>query len=114
MTEPDFVSVAQLIRDPRPYHRRRVRAVGYCTLRFEGKAVYASAKDRDLGRRENALWLQVPIDEAALKLDGKTVLVEAEFNMEETGHLELYAGGFVDVNLLEEWSGDLKTEARGR
>ena len=114
MTKAELDSLSELIRNPERNHRHRVLVIGHCAMERENKALYVTADDRKKGQTENAVWLEVPIDDATWKLNGKTVLVEGVFSMEDRGHLQLYAGGLVDVSLLEEWSGDLNKEKSGR
>ena len=55
--EPLDVSMIQLIVNPKDYHNKAVRIVGFVKLRFEHNAVYLHQDDYAYGIYKNGLWL---------------------------------------------------------
>ena len=57
--EPLDVSLVQLIANPKDYHGKIVRAIGFVRLEFEGNAIYLHQEDYKHGITKNGLWIDV-------------------------------------------------------
>lgn len=55
-----FTSLISLIARPSDFDGKRVVAIGFCLLVFEGKGLYLSETDCRAAITKNALWLEVP------------------------------------------------------
>jgi len=104
MAEPVFTSVIRLIGCPEELRGHSVRVIGYCVLRFEGRAIYLAEADFLNAVTKNALWLDVDLKPEYTKLDGQYVLVEGTFDSDNRGHLQLYSGTVRDVKRMEAWT----------
>lgn len=104
MSEIEFVSLIRLIQVPAEYHGKRVRVVGYGSVEFEHKALYISPVDLRNLVTKNGLWLDLPINEATKKLNGKCLLVEATFDKDNLGHRRMFSGFLAGVTRAEVWS----------
>jgi hypothetical protein len=102
--EPEVVSLVQLIANPKDYHRKFVLVIGFCRLEFEGDALFLHSEDFEQGLTKNALWLDVesPIPESRQKLSDGYVLVEAVFDAEEKGRMDLFSGS-LKVKRMQHW-----------
>ena len=94
--EAEEVSITQIIENPEEYHGKVVRVTGVGQLDMEGNILFLHKEDYDSSNVRNALWINlneeiVDYDEAA-KLNGKYVLVEGTFDMENSGGMGLYSG----------------------
>jgi len=99
------VSIVNLIAAPERFHGRRVRAIGFCSLRFEGTALYLHRQDDEVGIAKNGVWIDVgwPPSPEYMKVEGKYAIIEGVFNAHQRGHFGAYAGSIVNVTRLEEW-----------
>ncbi|MCH5188157.1 MAG: hypothetical protein J1F63_07110 [Oscillospiraceae bacterium] len=115
MTEPQEVSLIQLIAHPRKYDGRFVRVEGVGSLEFEDTALYLSKYDYEYIVGKNSVWLELYVEEDGDisdivdpdAQDGEYVLVEGIFNMWNNGHYDMHAGAIEKVTRYEGgWSRD--------
>ena len=100
-SEPNSVSLVQLVANPAELHGKLVRVIGFCHLEFEGDALYLHRHDFEQAISKNAVWLDVP--EGRQALSDQYVLVEAVFDGENRGHLGAFSGVLKDVRRMERW-----------
>lgn len=103
--EPLQVSLIQLIANPKDYHGKVVRVIGFVRLGFEGNAIYLHQDDYTHGITKNGLWIDVA-DEIRKKqkdYDQKHVLLEGTFNAKETGHMGLWSGSIQKISRFQVW-----------
>jgi hypothetical protein len=93
---PSPVSIQELISQPGPYHRRRVRAEGYVRLQFEGNTLCPVEKASGWA---SCLWLDVEGLEDPGFRRGR-VVVEGTFDGENLGHLGLAGGTIGKITVL--------------
>jgi hypothetical protein len=109
--EPNGVSLVQLIANPREYHEKLVRVIGFCRLEFEGDALYLHREDFEQGITKNAVWLDIepPASVSPQNLSDGYVLVEAVFDAESKGHMDLFSGT-LKVKKMGHWRSRHETE----
>jgi hypothetical protein len=103
LTEPVDVSILQLIAAPTAYHGKRVRLIGFCNLEFEGNSLYLHREDFEQRIHRNALWLDVEGTAKQRELSGYYVLVEATFDADDHGHMDLFSGALTGVSRMQRW-----------
>ena len=107
------VSPIHLISHPEKYHGKRVKVFGYLHVRFEDSALYLSKDDADYLTGANAIWVSYdstrrlyPIEGKEVTggtiddlkyFDGRYVMLEGFFNMNERGHMGSFSGGLERV-----------------
>ena len=74
---PLNVSMVQLIANPKAFHGKWVRVIGFCHLEFEGNALYLHRDDYERAISRNGVWLNAP--EGKEGLSNQYVLVEGVF-----------------------------------
>lgn len=99
------VSIVNLIAAPDRFHGRQVRAIGFCSLEFEGTALYLHRQDDEIGIAKNGVWIDVgwPPSSEYMKVKSKYAIIEGVFNAHRRGHFGAYAGSIENVTRLEEW-----------
>ena len=97
---PTDVSMVQLIANPKEYHGKFVRVIGFASVAFEGTAVYLHQDDYKYDIPKNGLWLVIDFQQQK-KFDGRYVLVEGTFDAEHYGHHRLFSGTIKDVKRLD-------------
>ena len=100
---PTDVSMVQLIANPKEYHGKFVRLIGFASVEFEGTAVYLHQDDYKYDIPKNGLWLDIDFQRQK-KFDGRYVLVEGTFDAERKGHHGIFSGTIKDVKRLDVWS----------
>jgi hypothetical protein len=102
-SEPENVSLIQLIATPEKYEGKQIRVVGALWFEFEEQALYLHTEDRKLLRTENAVWLKIPptLKAKARALSDGFALVEGRFSSLNEGHFEGFAGSVDDVRRLD-------------
>jgi len=100
------VSLVQLIANPKDYHGKVVRVIGFVRLEFEGNAIYLHQEDYEHDITKNGLWIDVTDDirEKQKDYDQKYVLLEGTFNANETGHMGLWSGSIQKISRFQVWS----------
>ena len=111
MADVLFTSLIQLIQSPEQYAAKRVRVMGFASIKFEGRALYVREQDYRNAITKNAVWLSVEINDVNKLMHERYVLVEGVFSAQEKGHLKLYSGSINQVNRLEQWSDPKATTA---
>lgn len=107
--EPIDVPLIRLIVMPEKYHGDLVRTIGFVRLEFEGNVMYPSKEDCDHALLGNGIW----IDLTTAKFDGqyedgmKYFLIEATFDANDHGHMDLWSGAFTNIKRFEVWSDPL-------
>lgn len=106
VAEPLDVSLVRLIADPKNYHGKVVRVIGFVSLEFEGSAIYLHQEDYKQGIHKNGLWIDVTEDirKKKAQMDKKYVLLEGTFNEKETGHMGLWSGSIQKISRFQVWS----------
>jgi hypothetical protein len=104
-SEPQEVSVIDLIANAPAWHGKLVRVIGFCRLEFEGNALYLHKEDFDRSISKNGIWLELgwPVPDKYRALTDQYVLVEAVFDAEEQGHMGMFSGMLRDIRRLERW-----------
>ena len=92
----NYVSLVQLLANPKEFDGRRVAVAGYAAVEFENNALYLHKEDRDWFLTKNALWVDYDndkVDERDRKAcNGKYVVLTGTFRAEDLGHVEGYSG----------------------
>lgn len=103
------VSLINLIATPEKYHGKWIRVQGVANFEFEGNALFLHREDFKIGTK-NAVWLSpstsaLKVDEATLAKDfnGKYVVVEGIFDMNNHGHMDLFSGSINNVSRIASW-----------
>ncbi|MGV3617246.1 MAG: hypothetical protein ACO1SV_18115 [Fimbriimonas sp.] len=96
-----------LIANPKAWHGKYVRLIGYAHLEFEGRGLYIHRQDQLNAISKNGLWLN-GLSKGA-KLEGKPsvdqyVIVEGRFSATDRGHLGGWSGAIVDIRRFNLWS----------
>jgi hypothetical protein len=104
-TEPEEVSLVQLIANPERFAGRPVAVVGYCRLEFEHQTLYLHREDFLHAIRRNSVWLSLGQEDRSTpeRWHDKYVHVVGVFDPGASGHLGRSAGG-LDVVSLQAWS----------
>lgn len=103
------VSIVQLISNPEKYHKKIVRVIGVANAAFEGNFICLSFEHHKYGVYKNCVWhspnyIKLLATPGMLaKYNGKYVLMEGEFNMENNGHMGLSTGSLENVTRYELW-----------
>jgi hypothetical protein len=96
---PIDTSLINLIATPREFDGKSVRVIGFAHLEFEGNAIYLHRDDDNAGALKNGLWIDVekipPAEQA--RLNGRYVLVEDTFSMDNKGHFGLWSGSIQKI-----------------
>jgi hypothetical protein len=103
------ISLINLIATPEKFHGKLVRVQGVANFEFEGNALFLHKEDFKIGTK-NAVWLSpdattLKIDETTLAKDfnGKYVVVEGIFDMNDHGHMDLFSGSISPVSSIASW-----------
>ncbi len=96
------VSLHELLAQPREYHGKRVRVIGFAHFEFEGDALYLSREDFERGIAINALWLPRPTGSLD-SIANHDVVVEATFDALFRGHFSMTSGALVNVTRMDRW-----------
>jgi hypothetical protein len=101
------VTMIQLIATPEKYDGKLVRVIGVGNLEFEGNYLSLDMENykHQLG---NDIWLELGSRatsyEEAQAYNGKYVIVEGFFHMNEKGHFSMFHGTIKDVSRYEPWT----------
>jgi hypothetical protein len=98
------VALAEVISHPKQYDGRRVRVVGFCSLEFEGNALYLQGADYYHQMWKHAVWLDVEDLERSRDLsafNNRYVQVEGTYDAKQLGHLSLFAGTLTSITSLQ-------------
>jgi len=100
----EHISLINLIATPERYHGKWVNVQGVANFEFEGNALFLHKEDFKLGTK-NAVWLSpdtsaLKVNEVTLARDfnGKYVVVEGIFDMNDHGHMDLFSGSIKKVS----------------
>ena len=102
--QPMSVSLVQLIANPKTYHGKFVRVVGFVSVRFEGKAVYLHEDDYRHGIHKNGLWLDLGGSKSGheyAEFHEKYVLIEGTFVANMKGHRGAYSGAIKNIKRIQ-------------
>ena len=96
---PMDVSMIQLIANPKAYHGKAVRVIGFAELGINDNAIYLHEEDYKQDNTKNGLWIELPDDVRPKKAeyDLKYVVVEGVFNAKEMGNLGLWSGSIEKI-----------------
>jgi len=111
-------SLISILSNPEKYDGKRVRVTGFLHFQFEDSALYFSKDAADYLILENAIWvrynekpsLEPQISQDKLKnrtinldyFDGRYVMLEGTFKMNERGHLGAFSGTLENVTRVLE------------
>ena len=95
-------SVAELIANPRDFHGRKVRVVGFVHLEPEASALYLGEADYRQAIHRNGIWLNAPA--GGDTLNDRYVRVEATFDATAQGNFGKWSGTLKDVTALSSHS----------
>lgn len=101
---PTPVSIVQLIANPRAYHGKFVRVIGFASVRFEGTAIYLNEDDYRHGIHKNGLWLDLDGGKPRreyLEFHEKYVLIEGTFDANMKGHRGAFSGAIIHIKRIE-------------
>ena len=115
------VSIIQLIANPAEYHGKKIQIHGVGNLSYEGTSVYLSIDNWYYMSSKNAIWVSMDSEmidgelwyyingelisyEDAQKYNGKYVLIDGTFDMDETGHRGGFSGMIYDITRFSDFS----------
>ena len=103
--EPANVALVALIANGAKWNGKRVRVVGYCSLRFEETVLYPHREDFDHRIFENGVWLRLgwPVPEKYGLLGGGYVSVVGVFDSESKGHMGGFSGELRDISQMDRY-----------
>lgn len=99
-------SIINLIATPEKYHNKDVQVIGVVNLEFESNELCLSKSDLEYHINNNCLWIELGSEisyEEAQNLNGKYAIIEGTFDMNNKGHLGMYAGSITDITRYELW-----------
>jgi len=103
-----WVSLIELIANPKAYDGKRVRLIGFVRLEFEGNAIYVSKESYEAGIIKNALWLDPPKSSPLARKGAvwgpQYAIVEGRFDARSLGHMRLFSGAIRDTTRLDSWA----------
>lgn len=103
---PEDVTMVQLLATPERYHGKTVRVIGVGNLEFEGTGLYLHKEDLTYSTG-NCLWVELTPEAGATKdlisYNGQYVIVEGEFDMNDHGHMGLFAGAITRITRYDPW-----------
>lgn len=103
--EPTDVSLLQLIANPRQFHGKLVRVIGYLRLEFEGNALYLHREDYMHAISRNGIWVNLPLKWPHEKaINNKYVIVEGVFDAKNQGHMGMFSGELSSIQRADQWS----------
>lgn len=105
-------SVAELIANPREFHGRKVRVIGFVHIEPEASALYLGEADFRHAIHRNGIWLNAPA--GADSLGDRYVRVEATFDASSQGEFARWSGTLKDVTLLARWDATNVPSPQGR
>ena len=100
-----YISLVQLIANPRDYDGKVVHVIGFMRLEFDGTAIYLHQDDYKHYITKNGLWIDVPKDLLKKKdeFNQKYVIVGGTFSAKETGRKGLWSGSIQKVSKVQVW-----------
>lgn len=102
--QPISVSIVQVIANPKAYHGKFVRVIGFVSVRFEGTAVYLHEEDYKRSISKNGLWLDLNDGKPKredMEFHEKYVLIEGTFDANMKGHRGAYSGAIKNIKRME-------------
>jgi hypothetical protein len=104
------VSLIQLIANPKEYHVKPVRVIGFLHLGFESDGLYLHREDYDRHISSNSVWIEAPpeLKKGMQKMSDHYVLLEGVFSATDRGHMGMRSGAIKKVNRAMVWVEDEK------
>ncbi len=110
------ISIIQLIVNPVKYDGKKISVSGYMHIKFEDCAIYLTKTDADYLNGANGLWISFSKNIEKLSInsgykksdvpisyfDCKFVRITGIFNMNERGHMGMFAGAIDSVQNISE------------
>jgi hypothetical protein len=107
---PIDASLVQLLAEPAEFDGRLVRVIGFCSIEFEGNAIYLHREDYEQGILKNAMWLSLgdmlppARQELSARLHEKYCIVEGRITSRQNGHMGAFGGEIAELTRLDLWS----------
>ena len=93
-------SIISLIAAPSRYEGKAVRVVGYAKLSMDSSAIYLSEDDAKYGNIANAISVDLA-ELGGTQPSNQWVVVEGIFVTDNKGHMGMYRGSIVSIQLLK-------------
>lgn len=101
------VSLVKLIANPEKYDGKRIQAIGYLHLEFEGNAIYLHEEDFKHSMSENSFWVnfssKLTKEQDLKKFSDKYVIIIGTFKANEKGHMGMFGGTLDNIVRLDLW-----------
>lgn len=104
-SEPEGVTMVQLIADPAKFDGHIVRVIGYLHLEFEGNVLYLHKEDYERAILGNGIWVSLTDSQrkTSSKIGGSYAIAEGRFNAKDKGHMGMWSGSLENITRLEAW-----------
>ncbi|NOS93879.1 MAG: hypothetical protein HOP30_18330 [Cyclobacteriaceae bacterium] len=92
-----------ILLHPEKFDSLEVELTGIFTYEFENVAIYLSSKDADSLFSNNAIWINSEglLDTTLDSANHKRIHIIGRFDIDDKGHLGLYAGTLNEVKVFE-------------
>ena len=105
-TDVAHLSLIQLIASPHLHDSKRITAIGYLRLDFEGTALYIHEVDYRKFITPNAVWLHFgpnQISKERQRLNGRYALIEGRFSAKQQDQISIFSGTISEITNVEPW-----------
>jgi len=104
-SEPQDISLIQLIATPELFNGREIRVIGFLHLEFEGDALYLHREDFEHSITQNSIAIELsqPQDRVWRKLGDQYAIIEGKFSSISKGHLGARPGSLQEITRLGGW-----------
>jgi hypothetical protein len=102
-SQPQDVSIIQLIATPERFDGKQVRVIGYLHQEFEKSGIYLHQVDHDLSISRNAVWVNGRCNSGTSSLNDQYVVIEGRFSGGEQGHFGAWSGALNDIIRCVSW-----------
>lgn len=105
MSSVETVALHALIGAPEMYDGVRVRVLGFCSIEFEGSAIWVAQEHYDDYITKNAIWLAFEDFADHLSLHEKVLVIEGTFSANKLGHKGMFSGAIEQITRIEPHKG---------
>lgn len=104
--QPANVVLSDLLANPIAYDGALLRVSGWCSVAFEGNALWLDKETYERNMTDRAVWLNLgwPVSDDIRALDRMYVVVEGRFDGYQKGHEAQFKGMFSEVSRIERTS----------